>query len=112
MSVRAIAYPANGMHMDRWTAENGAGRFERTNALGRLVQLMRLNEGLLGRAEVLRGRLLRAREYASDPLSDSRLGNALLEHTRAGYAAVLGELRSNRAEALSILRDCGHAEAC
>ena len=96
--------PANGI----MTTVRPAGA---TNPLERLIRIVRQNDDLLGRLEVQGRRLVRAREYASDPESSPALAGALVNHARNGYENLLGLLRSNRAEAVGILRACGHADA-
>ncbi len=71
---------------------------------------MRQNDDLLGRLEAQGRRLDRAREYAGDPASNPALGEALVGHARKGFMNLLSLLRENRAEALDILRACGHAD--
>jgi hypothetical protein len=113
MMVRALAIPEDGMTaMGLSDVANAPRQPRAANALGRLVEIMKRNEDLLLRVEILRKRMARARAYATDPLSESALANGLLEHTQSGCAAVLGELRDNRVEALAILRACGQAEKC
>jgi hypothetical protein len=80
------------------------------NPLQRLIRIVRENDELLGRLEVLGRRLGQARAYADDPGSNPSLSAALVEHARAGYAKTLELLRSNRVEALGILRACGHED--
>jgi hypothetical protein len=82
------------------------------NPLQRLIRIVRENDELLGRLEVLGRRLGQSRAYADDPGSNPSLSAALVEHARAGYAKTLELLRSNRVEALGILRGCGHRDAC
>src|SRR5579862_3411082 len=112
MIVRAMVFPENGMNVvGRSDVAMARHRPRVSNALSRLVEIMRRNEDLLRRVEILRKRLARAQGYAADPFSDPALAAGMLEHTRSAYAAVLNELRVNRVEALAILRVCGHAEA-
>jgi hypothetical protein len=88
-----------------------AGGSAGANPLERLIRIMRENDQLLGRLEAVGRRLGQARAYADDPGSNPSLSTTLVEHARAGYAKVLDKLRSNRVEALGILRSCGHRDA-
>lgn len=97
--------PANGI------ATMARPAAEVSNPLERLIRIVRQNDDLLGRLEVQARRLVRAREYASDPESSPALATALVDHASHGYVNLLGLLRANRAEALGILRGCGHADA-
>jgi hypothetical protein len=81
------------------------------NPLERLIRIVRQNDELLERLQVQGRRLARARSYADDPESSPALGTALVDHARRGYVHLLGILRANRAEALGLLRACGHADA-
>jgi hypothetical protein len=103
MMVRAMN-PANGTVSDRG-AEGDV-----FNPLARLIQIVRQNGDLLRRLEAQGRRLSRAREYRGDPASNSALGEALVGHARKGFVNLLSLLRENRAEALGILRACGHAD--
>lgn len=112
MMVRSMI-PANGMQAaGRGEVATAPGRSsaEGPSPLGRLIQIMRGNDDLMGRLEVQGRRLARARAYAVDPDANPALATALVEHERAGYANLLGTLRANRVEALGILRACGHAD--
>jgi hypothetical protein len=91
-------------------ASVAAGRSAGANPLQRLIRIVRENDELLGRLAVLGRRLGQSRAYADDPRSNPSLSAALIEHARAGYAKVLEQLRSNRVEALGILRACGHGD--
>ena len=104
MMVRTMI-PASGIV----TTVRPAG--ETSNPLERLIRIVRQNDDLLGRLEVQGRRLVRARQYADDPESNPTLATALVDHARGGYVNLLGLLRANRAEALGILRACGHADA-
>ncbi len=101
MTVRALG-PANGIAAGR--------RSEGANPLARLIRIVRQNDDLLVRLEAQGRRLARARDYAGDPMSNPALGKALVAHARGGFVNLLSLLRENRAEALGILRDCGHAD--
>ncbi len=103
--VRAMI-PANGNKM----ADRGP-EGETSNPLARLIRIVRQNDDLLERLEAQGLRLARARAYADDPMSNPTLGTALVDHARRGYVRLLDILRANRAEALGILRACGHADA-
>jgi hypothetical protein len=99
--------PASG----RMTADRSAGEIEVPNPLARLIEILRQNDDVLGRLEAQSRRLSRAWAYADDPESNPALGTALVEHAHRGYVHLLDVLRVNRAEALGILQDCGHADA-
>ncbi len=101
MTVRAMI-PTNGIGPD-----HGA-EGEPINPLARLIRIVRQNDDLLVRLEAQGRRLARAREYAGDPASNPALGAALVGHARGGFVNLLAILRDNRAEALGILRACGH----
>jgi hypothetical protein len=113
MMVRTMTSCVDGM---KPTVVGGvsvaAGRSAGANPLQRLIRIVRENDELLGRLETLGRRLGQARAYADDASSNPTLAAGLVEHARAGYAKVLEQLRSNRVEALGILRACGHRDAC
>jgi len=115
MMVRT-SNPANGMiRRDRGcgAVETSPGRpaiVAGRNPFGRLIAITRRNDSLLRRAEVLGERVGRARAYAAGHGSGRGLATATVEHAKALYADVLDELRGNRAEALEILRACGHRD--
>jgi hypothetical protein len=110
--VRTMKACVNGMKPTVVGGESVvAGQSAGANPLERLIRIMRENDQLLGRLEALGRRLGQARAYADDPGSNPMLSTSLVEHARAGYAKVLDRLRSNRVEAMGILRACGHRDA-
>jgi len=82
-------------------------RLTRTNPFEQLIQITRHNDQLFGRLNLLRTRLARARVYADDPCANRSLATVLVDDARRRFADVLVQVRSNRLEALGILRACG-----
>jgi hypothetical protein len=69
----------------------------------RLVALLRSNQRLSQELEALGLKLQRARAYAAQAGSTSRLATANLRHVKTKYSALLTQLRANRLEALELV---------
>jgi hypothetical protein len=82
------------------------------NPFERLVQILKMNERLLGELQRLNGRLGEARDYLVRPGCNVVLGMATLARAKRRRSAVLCRLRAHRIEADRILggrqwRDAG-----
>ena len=73
------------------------------NPFERLVQILKLNERLLGELQRLNGRLDQARDYLVRPACNVVLGMATLDRVKRRRSAVLCRLRAHRIEADRIL---------
>jgi hypothetical protein len=74
-----------------------------SNPFERLVQILRMNERLLGELQRLNGRLEEARDYLARPGGNVALGMAVLGRAKRRRSAVLCRLRAQRIEADRIL---------
>jgi hypothetical protein len=73
------------------------------NPFERLVQILRMNERLLGELHRLNGRLEEARDYLARSGCNVVLGMATLDRAKRRRSAVLCRLRAHRMEADRIL---------
>jgi len=74
-----------------------------SNPFERLVQILRMNERLLGELQRLNGQLEEARDYLARPGCNVVLGMATLGRAKRRRSAVLCRLRAHRREADRIL---------
>ena len=73
------------------------------NPFARLVQILKMNERLLGELQRLNGQLEEARDYLVRPGCNVVLGMATLDRAKRRRSAVLCRLRAHRIEADRIL---------
>jgi hypothetical protein len=76
---------------------------DEASPLGRLIQIVRVNEHLLRELGGLNRRLDRAHLYLARPDSNPRFALSCIDHIRQKRSALLAHLRANRIESDQIL---------